>query len=109
MNDLKSKLGKRIQEIRKSKGLTQEKLAELINIDIPNLSNIERGKKFMTASTLEKIITVLGIEEKELFDFEHIKSTEELKKEIRENINKLSHKELQFLSKTINNIIELRI
>lgn len=109
MNDLKSKLGKRIQEIRKSKGLTQEKLAELINIDIPNLSNIERGKKFMTASTLEKIITVLGIEEKELFDFEHIKSTDELKKEIRENINKLSHKELQFLSKTINNIIELRI
>ncbi len=109
MNDLKSKLGKRIQEIRKSKGLTQEKLAELINIDIPNLSNIERGKKFMTASTLEKIITVLGIEEKDLFDFEHIKSTDELKKEIRENINKLSHKELQFLSKTINNIIELRI
>lgn len=109
MNDLKSKLGKRIQEIRKSKGLTQEKLAELINIDIPNLSNIERGKKFMTASTLEKIITVLGIEEKDLFDFEHIKSTDELKKEIIENINKLSHKELQFLSKTINNIIELRI
>ncbi len=109
MNNLKSKLGKRIQEIRKAKGLTQEKLAELINIDIPNLSNIERGKKFMTSTTLEKIITVLGIEEKDLFDFEHIKSTDELKEEISESLNKLSLKELQFLKKTINNIIELRV
>lgn len=108
MDDLKSKLGKRIQELRKSKGLTQEKLAELINIDIPNLSNIERGKKFMTVTTLEKIISVLDIEESELFNFEHIKTIPELKQEIIQSLNSLSEKELQFLIKTIKNINQLQ-
>ncbi|MBR1680579.1 helix-turn-helix transcriptional regulator, partial [bacterium] len=82
MTDLKKKLGARIQEIRKSKKITQEKLAELIDIETPNLSNIERGKKFMTADTLEKIINTLGVKEKELFDFEHIMPRDELKQKI---------------------------
>ena len=42
MDSLKEKLGARIKEIRKSKKITQEKLAEMIDIDIPNISNIER-------------------------------------------------------------------
>ena len=45
MSTLKENLGKRIQEIRKSKNLTQEKLAEIIGIDTPNLSNIERENR----------------------------------------------------------------
>ena len=65
---LKEKLGRRIKEIRKARGYSQEQLAELINMDIPNLSNIERGKRFMTAETLEKIAKALDVTEKELFD-----------------------------------------
>ena len=38
-------------------------------MDKPNLSNIERGKRFMTAETLEKIATALNTTERELFDF----------------------------------------
>lgn len=57
MKSLKQKLGARIQEIRKSKNLTQEVLAEKIDMDKPNLSNIECGKRFMTAETLEKLAT----------------------------------------------------
>ena len=78
MSSLKKKLGVRIQEIRKSKNMTQEKLAEVIGLNVPNLSNIERGKKFVSAETLEKIIKALNINESELFDFDHIKSRDEL-------------------------------
>ena len=66
---LKEKLGARIQEIRKLQNLTQERLAEKIGLDTPNLSNIERGKRFLSAETLEKIVKALNITEKELFDF----------------------------------------
>lgn len=45
MSSLKEKLGARIQQIRKSKNLTQEKLAEAIGLDTPNLSNIERKEE----------------------------------------------------------------
>jgi transcriptional regulator with XRE-family HTH domain len=78
MTSLKENLGRRIQAIRKSKKLTQEKLAEIINLDTPNLSNIERGKRFVSSETLEKIIKALNIEASDLFDFEHLKTKEEL-------------------------------
>jgi len=107
MADLKKKLGARIQEIRKSKKITQEKLAELIDIETPNLSNIERGKKFMTADTLEKIINILGVKEKELFDFEHIIQRDELKQKIISELENMSDKELQYLYKTTQNLKQL--
>ena len=42
--DIRKQVGKKIQKIRKSKGFTQEKLAELIGIEPPSLSYIETGK-----------------------------------------------------------------
>ena len=54
MDSLKKKLGARIQYLRKQQKLTQENLAEKVGMDTPNLSNIECGKRFMTAETLEK-------------------------------------------------------
>lgn len=44
MSDFKKLLGKKIQSIRKAKGLTQERLAELIDIETPSLSYLETGK-----------------------------------------------------------------
>ena len=40
--NLKNQLGKRIQDLRKAQKLTQEMLAEKINIDITSLSKICR-------------------------------------------------------------------
>lgn len=38
MSSLKDKFGKRVKEIRKGKGITQEQLAESVNIEPPNIS-----------------------------------------------------------------------
>ena len=102
MNTLKEKLGKRIQEIRKSQKLTQEKLAEMIGLDTPNLSNIERGKRFLSAETLEKIIKALNVNEKDLFDFEHLKTREELIKSINEILSSSKTNEIQYYYRLIN-------
>lgn len=102
MPTLKEKLGKRIQEIRKSKKLTQEKLAEMIGIDTPNLSNIERGKRFVSSDTLEKIIKSLNVKEKDLFDFEHIKSKNELINSINKILNEFDMKEIEYFYRMIN-------
>ena len=102
MKSLKQKLGARIQEIRKSKNLTQEVLAEKIDMDKPNLSNIECGKRFMTAETLEKLANALEVEEKELFDFGHIKNREELITLLNNSINNASDSELMYLYKIIS-------
>lgn len=102
MPSLKEKLGKRIQEIRKSRKLTQEKLAEMIGLDIPNLSNIERGKRFVKAETLEKIVQALNVTERELFDFEHIKTKEELIKDINKILKNSNTKDVEYFYRMLN-------
>jgi transcriptional regulator with XRE-family HTH domain len=82
--DIKLLLGKRIQEIRKSKNITQEYLAELVGIETVSLSNIERGKYYPSAENLNKILEILNIEPAELFAFQHLASTKDLLNEMNE-------------------------
>ena len=102
MNNLKKKLGARIKAIRKSKKMTQEKLAELVGLDIPNLSNIERGKRFLSSATLEKLIKALDVSAKDLFDFEYIKSRDDLLKSIQDIIQESTDKDLEYYYRMMN-------
>lgn len=67
--DKKKLLGKRIKEIRKARGLTQEKLAELIDIETCSLSAIEIGRHYPSMPTIEKIAENLDVELKAFFEF----------------------------------------
>ena len=53
--NLKESLGKNIQKYRKLNNITQEKLAELINVEINSISSFERGKYFPSPDNLVKI------------------------------------------------------
>lgn len=86
MNDLKKLLGKRIQNIRKSRGLTQEKLAELINIETPSLSYLETGKYAPSIDTLQKLSEVLQVQPWEFYYFSQI-SDEQKKEELKKALD----------------------
>lgn len=81
--DIKKQLGKRIREIRKKKGYTQEKLAELINIEPPSLSYIETGKFAPAVETLQKISEILETDIWEFYYFEN-RTHEDMVREITE-------------------------
>lgn len=75
--DIRVILGENVKEYRKQKGLSQEKFAELIEIGVTSLSLIERGKGFATATTLEKMASVLNVSVSDLmssFDVEDEKA-----------------------------------
>ena len=57
----------KIKNIRKQKGYTQEKLCEILDIDISGLSKIENGKCFPSCETIYKIIYKLNIFPNEIF------------------------------------------
>ncbi len=59
--DLKRKLGERISKLRRSKGMTLEKLAYEMGISKGNLSDIENGKKDPRFSTLVAIAEGLEV------------------------------------------------
>lgn len=81
MGTIKKQLGQRIKEIRKSKGLTQEKLAEIVGIGTSNISYIETGKFAPSIENFERIADALDVEPYELYMFSS-KSINEIKKEL---------------------------
>lgn len=66
MATITQKVGEHIRKYRKQKGLTQEKLADLANIDYSYLNLIESGKKNPTIKRLAKIARVLKVPLKEI-------------------------------------------
>lgn len=53
--------GARIMSLRKNQGLSREKLAEMANISVQFLADIEKGRKNMTVTTLRKIAAALVV------------------------------------------------
>lgn len=69
MAKLKTKFGKRVQQLRARAGLTQEQLADRTGLTVESISNIERGIFGPKFDNLEKISAVLKVPVKELFEF----------------------------------------
>ena len=70
MADIKKQLGQRIKYFRKLKGLSQDDLAEKLELSTRSLGNVETGRYFMSLTNIEKLIEVLDIEPYELFVFD---------------------------------------
>ena len=60
-------IGKRIQEFRKKKSITQEELSEMIDISPHYLSALERGIYNIKLETLVKILNCLDVSADEVF------------------------------------------
>ena len=76
---LTKNFGKRLKEIRKRKGLSQQQLAELVGMESTNnISKLESGEQLPKKENLEKICKVLNVDVKELFDFGHLKNRSEI-------------------------------
>mgnify|MGYP003292911870 CR=1 FL=1 len=87
---IKEELGKKIKRMRVNRGLTQEQLAEAVDVSQRTLSGIEIGENFVTAETLDKIIKALNTTSEELFATSHLKEEQELIKEIEKNLRTIS-------------------
>lgn len=103
-NGLNKKLGKRIKEIRESRGLRQVQLAELIDMEPSNLSKLENGNQLPKEENIIKIAKFLNVEIKDLFDFEHKKSKEALKLEVLKIIDEITPNQLEFIYKILINL-----
>jgi len=54
-----NEFGKRLKELRRSRGYTQQALAEKAEIDEKHLSRIENGRFFPSYATLRKLLKAL--------------------------------------------------
>lgn len=66
---LQEDTGRRIRQLRKAKGLTQEQLAGKAGLDAKYYGSLERGERNATLTSLEKVASALGVEPLQLFLF----------------------------------------
>ena len=61
------KIGKRIRELRKTKGFSQEAFAYEVGLDRTYMGSVERGERNIAALNLVRIAKTLKVEVGELF------------------------------------------
>lgn len=92
-------LGSRIRELRKTTKLSQEQLSEIIGVDPKHMSRIELGKSFSSLDTLEAIARTFHVELKDVFDFSHLESRNNYKKQIDDLLDGVNEEKLKLVYK----------
>lgn len=67
--DIEKKFGIKLAYIRKTRKLSQMKLAEKVNMNFNYIGQIERGEANTTIHTMKILADALDVELKELFTF----------------------------------------
>ena len=97
-------IGTRIQEIRKAKKLTQEQLAEMVDLSPSYISAVERGAKTPKLETLIELANTLGASADDLLGDVVNASIKSSASELSERIENLP-KERQRVSLEIGRIL----
>ena len=70
-SDLKTILGVKLKQYRTIKGLSQAKLAEILNISPNFISDMETGKRWLSSGTLVNLAEALDVEVYEFLTPQH--------------------------------------
>jgi transcriptional regulator with XRE-family HTH domain len=82
--DERVRIGKRIKELRKARGLSQERVAEMLDISTNYLSGIECGRENPTLDLLLRLAAALKVDVAALFSGAWFGLTEaELRRKLR--------------------------
>ena len=103
--NIKQLFGLKIKEYRLKQKLTQENLSELVNVDQKHISRIEAGGSFPSSELIGRLATALKVEPKDLFEFYHLQSEKDLKKDINLMLDKLSQENLSLVYKFVRTFI----
>ena len=68
--DITKKFGKQVKKLRLEKGLSQEALAHLADLDRTYIPSIEKGERNVSITVIEKIAIALKVKISILFDEE---------------------------------------
>ena len=101
-------LGKRIKSLRKSKGYTQERLAEIIDINAKYLAGIERGEANPTLALLQRLSLGLEIPLPELFQYhpEEGQQPAQLRRRLDQLLNEAGDGELPRLTRVFEALLQ---
>ncbi len=84
---LKKNIGEKIKLYRKKRGLSQDRLAEIVNMEMKSLSRIESGHNYPQCENLVAIANALNIAPWQLYFTEEENNIHKMKQELSEALN----------------------
>ncbi len=90
-------IGDRIKRVRKTRGMTQELMAEKLNVSIGYVSQVERGITKISLDLLGAISTILNYDIAALISESAVNSNDYMESEIINEIRKLDNKKKKFV------------
>ncbi|UPJ18317.1 helix-turn-helix domain-containing protein [Bacillus cereus] len=111
MSDFLKLIGENIRFLRKKRGLTQEELAERINLQQAYIGGVERGERNISMLTLQKIANGLEVSPDIILNFGNINLIDNPQREeslsiITSLIHQKNVDELQFILKFLHDFSE---
>jgi len=94
-------IGMRIREVRKSKKITQEQLAEAVNVGVTHISHIETGSSIPSLKVMIDIINTLGCSADELLCIEVDAARPVFTSWIGELLSDCSSQEIKLITDTV--------
>jgi len=94
------RIGQKIRKYRKLNGLSQENLAEMVNISVTHMSHIETGNTKLSLPVFVDIANALNVATDDLLNNEKIKRDVAVS-EIAEILNNSSSEQIRIISDII--------
>lgn len=94
-------IGERIKRARKTKGMTQETMAERLNVSIGYVSQVERGITKISLDLLGAISSVLDCDVAALVSESAVHANDYMVSELVEEIGKLDNRKRKYIMEII--------
>lgn len=101
------RFGQAVKQARIQSHITQEKLAEMLNISSTHLKSIESGERYPSFKLLEKLVQELSLSLDSIF-LHRQESAETIVLEIQNMLRRCSQEQLGMLSAMINGLLRGR-
>ena len=104
MSDLKRRFGHLVAAHRKRSGMTQQRLAEVVDVSVDTISKIETGAAGARFAVIERLATALSVDPAELFTTEIPRGALRSKTytELTARLAKLSDDDMRWISDLID-------
>lgn len=99
-------IGERLKIARANSNLTQEKLAEQLDVSVPYLSRVECGDTHINLTRLNQICEILGVTEGEILNGVSTTSTNYLSTDFANLLSNCSPEKVQLIYNIAKMIVE---
>jgi transcriptional regulator with XRE-family HTH domain len=98
--------GKRIKELREKRGMTQEELSNLLDIDWQHISRLENGKNLPSCNILISLAKIFDVDIRDFTEYEHLNPELNLDVSINKLLSLANNEQKKVIFKIIQAIVK---